>query len=116
MNGADFRVLLAMVKAGLKRKAKLDPVEHAQRFVRESELQLRRYCNAFALWRRCRRRACRRSRACTGDTHRCLKSALDRLPHAEQLQVRARILAATPQNIGAPERAARQCLPRELYE
>jgi len=25
------------------------------------------------------------------------------------------ILAATPRNIGAPERAARQCMPRDLY-
>jgi hypothetical protein len=33
------------------------------------------------------------------------------------LQWRARqdILDATPRNIGAPERAARQCMPRDLY-
>jgi hypothetical protein len=32
-----------------------------------------------------------------------------------QWQARQQILAATPQNIGAPERAARQCMPSDLY-
>jgi len=114
MDNPDFRVLSAMLKAGLKRKAKLDPVAHARRVALESELQARRYCDAFALWRRCRRRQCRRRRGCDGDVHACLKGALGRLPQPIQASVRQAILAATPSNISAPEREARQCMPRDL--
>jgi len=116
MDNPDFRVLSAMLKAGLKRKAKLDPVMHARRGALESELQARRYCDAFALWRRCRRRICRRWRGCGGDVHASLKGALSRLPQPMQAQARQAILAATPHNISAPEREARQRMPRDLYE
>jgi hypothetical protein len=114
MDDAEFRVLAAMSEAGLKRKPKLTPIEHARRFALETERQRRRYCDAFALWRDCRRSACRRHRACGGDPHRCLQRGLGRVPHAAQVQARNAILAATPPNIGAPERAARQCLPDGL--
>lgn len=45
----------------------------------------------------------------------CLKRALAVVPHTAQWQARQQILAATPKNIGAPERAARQCMPGDLY-
>jgi hypothetical protein len=32
-----------------------------------------------------------------------------------QWQTRQNILLATPRNIGAPERAARQCMPLDFY-
>jgi hypothetical protein len=114
-NNAEFRVLSAMLKAGLKRKAKLGPAAHAQRVAVESELQAVRYCDAFALWRRCRRRSCRRWRTCGGDAHACLKRALDRVSQPMQAEARQEILDATPHNIGAPEREARQRMPRDLY-
>jgi hypothetical protein len=52
---------------------------------------------------------------CGGDAKACLKRALDRVPRKIQLQARQDILAATPRNIGAPERAARQCMPYDFY-
>jgi hypothetical protein len=116
MKDADFRVLSAMLKAGLKRKPKLDPVEHARRLAIEKELQQRRYCNAFALWRTCRRKAGRRQHRCGGDANLCLRRALDRVPYQMQSEARAQILKATPHNIAAPEREARQSMPRDLYE
>jgi hypothetical protein len=116
MDNADFRTLSAMLKAGLKRKAKLDPVAHARRVAVESELQARRYSDAFVLWRRCRDRSCRRRRACNGDIHACLKRALGGMPHAMQVEARQTILHAMPHNISAPEREARQRMPRDLYE
>ncbi|MGD0025462.1 MAG: hypothetical protein ABSC37_12705 [Xanthobacteraceae bacterium] len=116
MDNAEFRVLSAMAKAGLKRKAKLGPVAHARRLAIEAERQARRYCDAFALWRRCRHRGCRRHRACRGDAHSCLKRALGRLPQPLQSQARQKILDATPHNIGGPEREARQRMPREFFE
>jgi hypothetical protein len=76
----------------------------------------RRYCDAFALWRSCARKACRRQRRCCGKVAGCLRRALDRVPHPEQWRARQDILKTTPRNIGAPERAARQCMPRDLYE
>jgi hypothetical protein len=114
--GENFAVLSAMLKAGLKPKPKLDPIEYAQRLVIEKALQQRRYCDAFALWQTCPLKACHRQRCCGGDAAQCLRRALDRVPHAQQWRARQDILGSTPRNIGAPERAARQCMPRDLYD
>jgi hypothetical protein len=97
-------------------KPKLAPAEYAARFAAEKAHQQRRYCDAFALWRGCQRKACRRHRVCRGDASTCLKRALDAVPRQAQWQVRQDILAATPANLGAPERAVRQCMPGDLYE
>jgi hypothetical protein len=97
------------------RKRKLAPEDYARRLAAEQALQQRRYCDAFALWRVCALKACRRNAACGGDAHRCLKRAVARVPHPAQWQARQMILSATPANIGAPERAARQCMPRDFY-
>jgi hypothetical protein len=40
--------------------------------------------------------------------------AYRQLPHSAQWQARKDILDATPANIGAPEHAARQCMPYDL--
>ena len=112
------------------RKRKLAPEEYAERFAAEKALQQRRYCDAFKLWRACALKACRRSAACVGDANLCLKRALDmaghspsktgvtalsRIPHTVQWQARQMILSASPANLGAPERAARQCMPLDFY-
>jgi hypothetical protein len=115
-NGQNFAVLSAMLNAGMKPKAKLSPVEYARRLALEKALQQRRYCDAFALWRSCPHKACRRGRRCGGDAAGCLRRALDRVSHPLQWRARQDILETTPRNIGAPERAARQCMPRDLYE
>jgi hypothetical protein len=112
----NFAMLSAMLKAGLKAKPKLNPVEYALRFAREKARQQRRYCDAFELWRTCSRRACQRDGHCGGDADACLRRALDGLSHPQQWRARQDILDATPPNIGAPERAVRQCMPRDLYE
>jgi hypothetical protein len=41
--------------------------------------------------------------------------ALERVPHRLAWQTRQDILTLTPRNIGAPERAARQCMPIDFY-
>jgi hypothetical protein len=106
----------ALAQAGLRTKPKTAPADFARRFAREKLLLQRRYCDAFTLWRHCTLKSCRRRRACSGDAARCLKRALDRLPHDAQWRARRDILDATPDNIGAPERKARQCMPGDLYE
>jgi hypothetical protein len=97
------------------RKPKLAPQQYARRFAAEKALQQRRYCDAFALWRACALKSCRRNGACGGDANYCLKRAIARVPHTVQWQARQMILKATPTNLGGPERAARQCMPREFY-
>jgi hypothetical protein len=117
MNNDEFAVGLAMLKAApKKRKPKLNPVEYARRFTLEKILQRGRYCHIFALWKTCRLNPCRRHRACNGDQHACLRRALDRVPRDVQLCARQDIIAATPLNFGGPEREARKCMPRDLYE
>ena len=112
----NFAVLSAMLKAGMKQKSKLSATEYARRLAVEKALQQRRYCDAFALWRTCPDKTCRRQCRCCGEAAGCLRRALDRVPHQVQWRARQDILAATPRNIGAPERAARQCMPRDLHE
>jgi hypothetical protein len=105
-----------MLKAGFKRKPKADPVEHARRFALEKLSLQRRYCDAFTLWRDCGRPACRRQQSCRSDAGACLKGALDWVPRDVQTRARQNIIAAMPGNLGAPEREARLCMPRDLYE
>ena len=111
----SFAVLSAMMNAGYKPKAKLSPVEYARRFAIEQALQRRRYCDALALWRTCERKACQRQHRCNGNAGTCLARGLAHVPHARQWQARQDIVAAMPPNLGAPERAARQCMPLDLY-
>jgi hypothetical protein len=111
----DIAVYAAMLKAGFKRKPKTNSADHARRFAIERLALQRRYCDAFALWRSCTRPACRRYLRCRGDANACLKGALDRVPRDVQRRARHAIIAATPRNLGAPEREARQCMPEEFY-
>lgn len=97
------------------RRRRLAGPQFAARFAAEKARQQRRYCEAFALWRACKRKCCRRARACCGDQSACLERAIGAVAHQTQWQARQAILAATPANIGAPERAARQGMPRDLY-
>ena len=95
-------------------KRKLTAAQFIARYRAEKSLQRGHYCEVFALWRRCANHRCRRERACVDDHGACLKRALAAMPHAAQWQARHELLAATPKNIGAPERAARQCMPLDL--
>src|SRR5258708_33855887 len=70
-NDQNFAVLSAMLKAGLKPKPKLSAIEYARRFALEKALQQRRYCDAFALWRSCPHKPCRRQRRWGGEAARC---------------------------------------------
>jgi hypothetical protein len=101
---------------GKRPKKKITPEQYKARLAAEKVLQERRYCNGFKLWLTCRLKPCRRNQACGGNQHACLKRALDRVPRLVQWQARQDILTATPLNVGGPERAARQCMPRDFYE
>jgi hypothetical protein len=107
---------LHVIKAGLKQKPKLKPVAYAKRLATELSAQHRRYCNMLELWRGCSRKSCKRLRICGGDAAACLARNIDGIPRQQQAQARTAILTATPHNIGAPEREARQRMPRDCYE
>jgi hypothetical protein len=94
-----------------------EQLNYAGRFAAEKARQQKRYCDAFGLWRTCENTRCVRQRRCCGDADDCLGKALalNRVPRHLASQTRQRILAATPRNIGAPERAARQCMPLDFY-
>jgi hypothetical protein len=109
----ERRRLEALAKEKLK--PKLTPEQYEARFAAEKARQLGRYCEAFRLWLSCRFGTCHRQRRCSDDRRACLKRALDRVPREVQWQTRQDILKATPANIGAPERAARQLMPRDFY-
>jgi hypothetical protein len=97
------------------RKPALTRDEYAARFKAERARQQQLYCDAFELWRQCTNGRCHRERGCRGDVHDCLKHALAVVPHRTQWQARQKMLETIPQNLGAPERAARQCMPLDFY-
>jgi hypothetical protein len=112
----DFAIYFAMMKAGYKPRPAAAPVEYARRLAIERLALQRRYCNAFEQWKNCKRQQCRRHESCRGDATACLKRTLPGIPHGVQTRARDRIIAATPRNIGAPEREARLSMPRDLYD
>ena len=102
---------LAMLKAGPKRKPKAEPGANTR-----GDSRIEKAVAAAALLQRLRLMAdaagARRAagaHSCDGDANACLRRALDRVPRDVQWRVRQAIIAATPHNIGAPEREARQC-------
>jgi hypothetical protein len=97
-------------------KPKLTTAGYADRFEAETVAQQRRYCDAFGTWRQCKDKACRRESACRGEARACLRRALDSVPREVQRRVREDILAATPKNLGGPERAARLLMPYDFYD
>ena len=97
------------------RKPNLTRQQYAARYKAERALQQQRYCKAFELWRLCPHRRCRREGGCHGDAQACLERMLGDVPYRAQWLSRQKILAVTPHNIGAPERAARQCMPYDFF-
>jgi len=94
----------------------MSPETYQKRLTAEIARLRRHYSGVFALWRSCRHPPCRRARRCAGDASVCLRRAVDGVPRPQQIAARERLLAATPANIGAPERLARGFLPSGLFE
>ena len=87
---------------------------YAARFKAERAKLRRVYCTVFKFWRTCGFKPCAKSRACKGDATVCLKRGATTISHDKQWEARQKILTATPQSAGPPERAARECLPSDL--
>ncbi len=92
------------------------PVERYEARFKEERAKLRRhYCSVFKFWRTCRFKPCKMARACLGNANACLKRGAGGVSRTVQWDARQKLLAATPTSIGAPERAARECMPCDLY-
>jgi hypothetical protein len=92
------------------------PIERFKARFKEERAKLRRhYCTVFRFWRTCRFKPCKTARACRGDAYACLKRSAGTVSRTVQWDARQKILAARPASGGAPERAARECMPSELY-
>jgi hypothetical protein len=97
------------------RKRMLTRAQFVKRCKAERTLQRLRYCKRFALWRKCPIKRCRRDQTCRSDEPFCMVVAHLRVPRQLQIQARQDILNAMPANLGAPERAARGCMPYDLF-
>jgi hypothetical protein len=90
-------------------------VERDRARFRDEKAKLQRaYCTTFKFWRTCRFKPCRNARVCKGDPDACLKRCVGAVSRDAQWEARQKILDATPADVGAPERAARECLPGEF--
>jgi hypothetical protein len=97
------------------RKRMLTAAQFVARFKAEKVLQQLRFCELFAMWRKCPIKRCRRDQTCRSDQPFCMVLAHLRVPRRAQIQARQDILDAMPENLGAPERAARECMPFHLF-
>ena len=80
------------------------------RYRDEAKRLRRHYCSLFGFWKSCAFAPCRKGRVCAGDALACLKRHHASVSNEEQFAARQDVLEATPKNIGAPERLARQAL------
>lgn len=85
--------------------------EFRVRFEAEKAALQRRYCTLFGFWRHCPFKRCRNATACTGNALICLLRSINCVPRDVQFAAREKLLAETPTNLPAPERAAREIFP-----
>jgi hypothetical protein len=93
----------------------LTPEDFQQRFDAAAKAAQREYCNIFAFWRACRRKACRRAKACGGDALSCLKRGFAQVPDESCERALLRVIAATAADADRPTQLARQMSPQSFY-
>jgi len=89
-------------------------VQYRVRYDEERAKLRRYYCTVFRFWRMCRYPPCKKARACLGDAYACLARNEASVPRQVKWDARQHILETTPEKEG-PERAARECMPYDLY-
>ena len=100
---------------GVTVEVRLPPAMSARDYERRYRAEVKAlrqyYYSLFGFWKWCAHKPCRRVRACAGNALTCLKRNGLELSNDEQFRARQKVLEATPRNIGAPERMARQTMP-----
>ncbi len=109
---------VAITAGGVTFEARVPPVMTGRQYegrYRDEVKRLRRYyCSLFGFWKSCDCKPCRKNRVCAGDAAACLKRNEAWVSREKQFAARQRVLDATPANVGAPERLARQAMPGGL--
>jgi hypothetical protein len=59
----------------------------------------RLYCDSLALWRRCRRFACRRHRRCGGEPSGCLIRAVPFVPPSRRREAQRLVVVGGPRRV-----------------
>jgi hypothetical protein len=93
----------------------LTPEDFQKRFDAAAQAAQREYCDIFAFWRTCRRKACRRAKACGGDGLLCLQRGYAQVPEEASERALARVVAATAADADRPTKLARQMSPQSFY-
>jgi hypothetical protein len=91
------------------------PEDFQQRFDAAAQAAQREYCDIFQFWRTCRRKACRRAKACGGDALSCLQRGFAQVPEEASERALARVVAATAADADRPTQLARQMSPQSFY-
>jgi hypothetical protein len=106
-----FPLKLGGVTMEVRLPRAMSALEYETRYRAEVKALRRHYCSAFGFWTWCGHKPCRKARACAGDALACLRRNGLELSNTDHFNARQKVLEATPRNIGAPERAARQTMP-----
>jgi hypothetical protein len=93
----------------------LTPEDFQKRFDAATAAAQREYCEILEFWRACRRKACRRAKACAGDALSCLKRGFTQVPDEACERALARVIAATAADADRPTQLARQMSPQSFY-
>ncbi len=109
-----FPLQVGEVTFGVRLPRTITAKEYEARYRDEVKRLRRFYCTLFAFWKSCGFRPCRKAQACAGDAQACLKRNEAFVSREKQFAARQCVLDATPANIGAPERLARQAMPGGL--
>jgi hypothetical protein len=91
------------------------PEDFQQRFDAAARAAQREYCDIFAFWRACRRKACRRAKACGGDALSCLQRGFAQVPQQACERAHVHVMAATARDADRPTKLARQMSPQSFY-
>jgi hypothetical protein len=59
----------------------------------------RLYCDAFAFWRACRKKPCKRHRRCAGEPAACLMRGLPSVPDARREAAAREVIAGGPRRV-----------------
>ena len=109
-----FPLQVGEVTFGVRLPRTITAKEYEARYRDEAKRLRRFYCTLFGFWKSCDFKPCRKGRVCAGNAQTCLKRNENWVSREKQFAARQGLLDATPPNIGAPERLARQAMPGEL--
>ena len=114
MKTKTFSLPVGEFTYGVRLPRRMTGQAYEARYRAEAKFLRRYYCTLFGFWKGCAFKPCRKAHACAGDAQACLRRNEGFVSREKQFVARQEVLEATPANIGAPERLARQAMPGGL--